>query len=144
MIFMCGIQLIKKMIRKLWLPIINFSSLFRKNILKEGNIINFSEWIERLFECSLQIGKESWLSGIDFSKNYIHMVLKNLSLTKLLLKESSNGRYLKKNKFKCSPFNNYLIFRKIVSNKIFNDENCKYLLYFNISNLIIFIFQNPY
>ena len=72
------------------------------------------------------------------------MVLKNLSLTKLLLKESSNGRYLKKNKFKCSPFNNYLIFRKIVSNKIFNDENCKYLLYFNISNLIIFIFQNPY
>ena len=71
------------------------------------------------------------------------MVLKNLSLTKLLLKESSNGRYLKKNKFKCSPFNNYLIFRKIVSNKIFNDENNKYHLYFNILTLLILFIKIP-
>ena len=33
----------------------------------------------------------------------------------------------KNNKFKCLSFNNYLIFRKILSNKIFNDEKNKYL-----------------
>jgi len=53
--------------------------------------------------------------------NYISQEWKNLYATKLPLKKNSNGRYGKKNKFKRLSFNNYLIFRKKNSNKIFND-----------------------
>ena len=49
-----------------------------------------------------------------------------------------------KKKIKCLSFNNYLIFRKILSNKIFNDEKNKYLWYFKILKLKKFIFQNFY
>ena len=49
-------------------------------------------------------------------------------------KGRSNGKCTKNNKFKCLLFNNYLIFRKILSNQIFNDERSEYLLYFKILN----------
>lgn len=55
---------------------------------------------------------------------------------------NSNGRCSKKNKFKCLSFDNYLIFRKIISNKIFNDEN-NIFVKFNILNYII-LFTNIY
>ena len=45
-----------------------------------------------------------------------------------------NGRYTKNNKIKCLSFNNYLFFRKILSNQIFNDEKSEYLSYFKILN----------
>ena len=45
-----------------------------------------------------------------------------------------NGIYTKNNKIKCLLFNNYLIFRKILSNQIFNDEKSEYLSYFKILN----------
>ena len=38
-------------------------------------------------------------------------------------KGRSNGRCTKNNKFKCLLFNNYLFFRKIISNQIYNVQN---------------------
>lgn len=59
------------------------------------------------------------------------------------LEDNSNGRCQKQNKFKFLSINNYLILRKLISNKIFNDENNKYHLYFNILTLLILFIKIP-